>query len=192
MANIVLVHGIFNSGHIFFWMRRALEKRGHQCFAPNLWPCDGGKGIEHASLQLKQKIDDRFGSSQPISIIGFSMGGVVARYYLQSLNGLKRTQHFFSIATPHHGSYWGYFPYPTLGVRQLRPGSEFLQELEKYEERLTKVKCFSYWTPLDFSIVPSWSSNWHVAENKKFFSILHMTIIFNRHVIAEIIKKLKN
>ena len=189
---IVLIHGIFNTGHVMFWIKRKLEKAGFECFSPCLWPFDGRKGIEFASEDLKQKIDKRFGTTEQITLIGFSMGGIVARYYLQKLGGSKRTKKFFSIATPHNGSYWAYFPYPTKGVKQLRPNSEFLNELRKNDYRLKRVNLYSYWTPLDTSIVPSNSSRWEVAGNKKFFSILHLTILFNRRMIKEIIQKLNS
>ena len=188
---IVLVHGIFNTGHVFFWMKKRLEKCGFECFSPSLWPCDGRKGIEQASKDLKAKIDEKYDSAEKISIIGFSMGAIVARYYLQELDGAKRVDKFFSIAAPHQGSYWAYLPYPTKGVRQLRPKSEFLQQLESSEHRLKSVALFSYWTPFDTSIVPSSSSYWKIAKNKKFFSIMHFTIIFNRRVLKEIITNLK-
>jgi len=189
---IVLIHGIFNTGQVMFWMKRKLEKAGFECFSPSLWPFDGRNGIEFASEDLKQKIDKRFGTTEQITLIGFSMGGIVARYYLQKLGGSKRTKKFFCIATPHNGSYWAYFPYPTKGVKQLRPNSEFLNELRKNDYRLKDVKLYSYWTPLDTSIIPSSSSHWKAATNKKFFSMLHLTILFNRRMIKEIIQKLNS
>jgi len=120
------------------------------------------------------------------------MGGIVARYYLQKLDGAQRTKSFFSIATPHNGSYWAYFPYPTKGVKQLRPNSEFLNELRKNDHQLEDLNLYSYWTPLDTSIIPSSSSCWQIAVNKKFFSLLHLTIIFNRKLVKEIIRNLNN
>ncbi len=188
---IVLIHGIFSTGHLMFWMKRKLEQCGFECFSPTLWPSDGRKGIEFASANLKKQINEWFGETEKISLIGFSMGGVVARYYLQELGGVSRVENFFSISSPHKGSYWAYFPYPTKGIKQLRPNSHFLKQLEKGEGNLKNVKLFSYWTPLDLSIIPSSSSYWKVAENKKFFSLSHISIIFNRKVISEIILKLK-
>jgi len=161
---IVLIHGIFNTGHVLFWIKWMLEKAGFECFSPSLWPFDGRKGIEYASQDLKRKINQRFGETEKITLIGFSMGGIVARYYLQKLDGAQRTKNFFSIATPHNGSYWAYFPYPTKGVKQLRPNSDFLNELNKNDHRLENLNLYSYWTPLDTSIMPSSSSYWQVQS----------------------------
>ncbi|MCJ8273395.1 MAG: lipase, partial [Psychrosphaera sp.] len=90
---IVLVHGIMNTGHVMFYLKRCLEKQGYDCYAPTLWPIDGNKGIEHAAQTLKTGIEKRFGQAQNITVIGFSMGGIVARYYLQKLGGASRTAH---------------------------------------------------------------------------------------------------
>ena len=188
---IVLIHGIFSTGLLMFWIKRKLEQCGFECFSPTLWPIDGRKGIEFASANLKKQIDERFGPSEKISLIGFSMGGVVARYYLQELGGASRVDNFFSISAPHKGSYWAYLPYPSKAIKQLRPNSHFLKQLQASETNLKDVKLFSYWTPLDLSIIPSSNSYWRVAENKKFFSLSHISIIFNRKVIGEIISKLK-
>lgn len=73
---IVLVHGIFNTGRVLRWMKCQLEAQGHECFTPTLAPLDGRHGIEHASASLKQQIEARFGEKEPISLVGFSMGGL--------------------------------------------------------------------------------------------------------------------
>jgi len=83
---VMLVHGIFNSGYVFCSMRKQLEARGIDCFAPNLKPRDGRHGIEDLAIKLNSEIDQRLGKRYPVLLIGFSMGGIVARYYLQKLH----------------------------------------------------------------------------------------------------------
>jgi len=189
---IVLVHGIFNTGRVLGWMKRQFEARGYECFTPTLAPFDGRHGIEYASASLKQQIEARFGENEPISLVGFSMGGIVARHYLQMLGGACRTVNFFTLSTPHQGSYWAYLPYPSKGMRQLRPNSALLRSLDANEISLQEVNVFSYWTPIDFTIVPSSSSYWSVAENKKFFIVLHLSVIFSRKIVTEILDNLSS
>ncbi|WP_299790722.1 triacylglycerol lipase [uncultured Shewanella sp.] len=187
---IVLVHGIFNTGSVLYWMKRQLEAQGYECFTPTIAPLDGRHGIEYASASLKQQIEARFGDKEPISLVGFSMGGIVVRHYLQMLGGAGRTVNFFTLSTPHRGSYWAYLPYPSKGMRQLRPGSKLLRTLDANDASLEGVNVFSYWTPIDFTIVPSSSSFWPVAENKKFFILLHLSVIFSRKIVNEILGQL--
>ena len=187
---IVLLHGIFNTGRTMYWMKRALEKHDVECFTPSLSPFDGRKGIEYDGASLKLQIDNKFGKTEKISLIGFSMGGIIARYYLQELGGRHRVEHFFSLSTPHHGTYWAYLPYPSKGRKQLLPNSVFLTKLAKNQNKLKAVNLYSYRTPFDFVIVPNSSSYWKIAENKKFFSLAHFSMIFNRNVVEEVVSKL--
>ena len=94
-------------------------------------------------------------------LIGFSMGGIICRYYLQELGGIKRVEKLFTISSPHHGSYLSYF-YPGKGMKQLRPRSEFLKNLETKELLLKSLNLFSYRTPLDLMIIPNNLSLIHI------------------------------
>lgn len=187
---VVLIHGIFNTGHVMAWMRNKLTAQGHECFAPTLAPFDGRHGIEHAAQQLKQAIEQRFGTDDNIVLVGFSMGGIVARYYLQILGGAARTEALFSISSPHQGSYLAFLPYPSKGMRQLRPNSELLKLLDEVQQPIANMPLYSYRTPLDLTIVPSRSSHWPLAINKVFKVPLHLSMIFSQRVVDEIIAML--
>ncbi|QYK01030.1 esterase/lipase family protein [Shewanella psychrotolerans] len=184
---LVLIHGIFNTGHVMGWMRKRFEQQGYECIAPSIAPFDGRHGIEYAAAQLKLAIETQFGHESPIVLIGFSMGGVVARYYLQCLGGASRTKALFSISSPHRGSYLAYLPYPSKAMRQLRPNSQLLQRLDLEQDSLRDVALYSYRTPMDFTIVPSRSSHWDVANNKVFMVPLHLSMIFSRRIVNEIL-----
>ncbi|ABV88943.1 esterase/lipase family protein [Shewanella pealeana] len=183
---VVLVHGIFNTGHVMRLLQKRLQQAGHQCFSPTISPFDGRHGIEHAAKELSQQIDAVYGVDANIVLVGFSMGGIVGRYYLQQLGGARRVSQFFSLSTPHNGSYLAYLPYPSKGIKQLRPKSALLAELARSEAVLEGVKLYSYWTPIDFTIVPSSSSFWRVANNKRFIIILHLSVIFSRRIAKAI------
>ncbi|GIU19394.1 MULTISPECIES: lipase [unclassified Shewanella] len=183
---VVLVHGIFNTGQVMRVLQRRLQQAGRQCFSPTISPFDGRHGIEHAAKELGQQIDAVFGVDANIVLVGFSMGGIVGRYYMQRLNGARRVSQFFSLSTPHNGSYLAYLPYPSKGIKQLRPNSDLLVELARSEAVLEGVKLYSYWTPIDFTIVPSSSSVWRAADNKSFIIILHLSVIFSRRIAQAI------
>ncbi|GIU41170.1 alpha/beta hydrolase [Shewanella sairae] len=188
---VVLVHGIFNTGHVMGVLKRRIQQAGHECFSPTLASFDGRHGIEIAAVSLAKQIDAQFGTNAKIVLVGFSMGGIVGRYYMQYLGGAARVEQFFGLSVPHNGSYWAYLPYPSKGVKQLRPKSDFLLELAKTETVLEKVKLYSFWTPFDFSVVPSSSSIWPIAENKRFIVILHLSVIFSRRIANEICNRLR-
>ncbi|MCL2909963.1 alpha/beta fold hydrolase [Shewanella aquimarina] len=184
---LVLVHGIFNTGHVMGWMRRQFERQGYECLTPTLSPLDGRRGIAFAAKQLQSYIESALGEDEAICLIGFSMGGIVARYYLQHLGGDKRTRALFSISSPHHGSYLAWLPYPSRAMRELRPKSQLLSQLADSQERLEGIVLYSFRTPIDFTIVPSRSSHWPGAENRVIWRPLHLSMIFSRRVVAEIL-----
>lgn len=181
----VLVPGFAESGTSFKMLQERLEHRGIECYVAGLKPSDGRGGLEAIAKRLKQDIDRKFGPDARIAIVAFSMGGMVARYYLQNLDGAQRCDSFITIATPHNGTRSAWL-YPTKGAAQLRPGSEFLTELHKSEHRLGKIPVFSYRTPMDLVILPSSSSVWKRAENLKFPVIFHPLMLSSHAVISDI------
>ncbi len=187
--SIVLVHGIFNSSYVFYSLKKILESKGLKCFAPDLKPLDGRKGIENWALQLKKAINNEYGETKKITLIGFSMGGIVARYYLQSLEGHKRIRSFITISSPHHGSYLAYL-YPGKGTKQLRPSNDFLDNLEQGEELYQNISVYSYWTPFDQMIIPASSSVWKIANNKKYYCLFHLQMLFHKPLAEDICKNI--
>ncbi len=187
---LVLVHGILNTGHIMSWMRKRLEQQGYSCIAPTIAPFDGRKGIAHAAKVLQETIDNELGKDAPIILIGFSMGGLLSRYYMQFLGGNKRVKALFTIASPHHGSYLAHLPYPSKAFVELRPNSDLLQHLKAHQQEIADIPLFSFRSPMDSAVVPSRSSHWSIANNQVFNVPLHMSMIFSRRVLAAILTHL--
>ncbi len=104
VPRVVLVHGIFESGKKFRTFKDHLEARGFEVYVPALDHPDGRGGLEKLAVGLKRDIDKKFGPKAPISIVGFSMGGIVSRQYLQHLGGAARCENFITISSPHHGT----------------------------------------------------------------------------------------
>jgi len=189
--HIVLVHGIYNTARRFRVMQAEFKARGHRCIAPSLTPNSGSQGLEPLARQLKIVVDRALvETGTEICLVGFSMGGLIARYYLQALGGYKVVKLFFSISTPHHGSYWAHGLPSMKGVRQMCPGSDFLRELQQGSSCLQDVQCFSYWTPFDLVIVPAASSIWDKAENIKVNVLAHHLMVKDARVIGDILEKI--
>ncbi|MEK7953840.1 esterase/lipase family protein [Luteolibacter soli] len=187
---VVLVHGIFqNDWRCFGFLRHDLEERGIECLAPSLKPADGRDGLPAMAEQLRREIDQRFGSKERVVVIGFSMGGLISRYYLQELGGAKRCDGFFTISTPHHGTKMAHLFYGE-GARQMRPGSDFLTHLEATENRLGSMPIVSYRTPADLIIRPTTSSEWDRAVNLSIPCPLHPMMTFSPRVRRDILSRL--
>jgi triacylglycerol lipase len=188
-GRIVLVHGFLETGGNFDMMRKRLQSQGYECLVPRLRPSDGQDGLDVVADRLKCDIETAFGEKEPLTIIAFSMGGLVSRYYLQQLGGAERCNMFITISSPHHGTQAAWL-YPTSGAQQMRPGSEFLTRLAESESKLGKMPVISYRTPMDLIILPSESSIWDRAENLEFPVLLHPLMLSSRPVLRDIERRL--
>ncbi len=162
---VVLVHGIWNTAGIFSVLQRYLEGAGWQVYALSMTPNNGDAPISVLAEQVAAFVADRLGTEQPFDLVGFSMGGLVSRYYLQRLGGLARVKRFVSVSTPHQGTALALFS-QRLGVSQMRPGSPFLKSLNQDIQALDAIRFFSLWTPFDLLILPPWSSDTGLGQIK--------------------------
>jgi triacylglycerol lipase len=189
VRRVVLVHGFLENGTTFRLLRKLLEAQGVECLVPKLRPSDGRGGLEGLAERLKLEIDAAYGSDQRISLISFSMGGLVSRYYLQNLGGATRCDKLFTVSSPHHGTIAAWI-YPTKGAEQMRPGSRFLSDLQATESRLGGMPVVSYRTPLDLIILPPVSSEWNRAENLEYTVLLHPLMLSSQAVLNDLKRRL--
>lgn len=185
VGRVVLVHGFLETGSSMMPLRKRLQKNGFECLVPRLKPNDGRGGLETAAEGLKRDIESAFGPTGRISIVAFSMGGLVSRHYLQHLGGAERCSDLITISSPHHGTHAACL-YPTIGAEQMRPGSRFLRGLADSEEALGNMAVVSYRTPMDLIILPPASSAWRMAENLQFPVLMHPLMLNSRAVLDDI------
>jgi triacylglycerol lipase len=155
--NVVMVHGFLDTGRLFGALVRRLEAEGHTCHAPTLEPRDGRLGIPDLAGKLAYYVANHVELGVPSAFVGFSMGAIVTRYYLQELGGARSAKVFFSIAGPHAGAYTAYL-HPGLGTRQMRPGSPLLANLASGVGKLSAMTVFTYRTPVDLMVQPARTS----------------------------------
>lgn len=187
--NIVLVHGFLNSGGILLRLAAHLTAAGHTCFIPTLKPCDARCGLPVLADQLGRFIDETLPAGSHFAIVGFSMGALVVRYYLQELGGYRRSEAFFSICGPHAGTMSAYL-YPSEGVSQMQPRSKLLAQLDQTADRLDGIPVTCYWTPFDLMIRPISSARWARAELVRIPALIHSMILFDRRLYRDIERRL--
>jgi triacylglycerol lipase len=186
---VVLVHGIFSSDRDMERLARHLRSQGREVYAPVLAPNGGQLPLEDLARQLSVYVD-RECCGRSFDLVGFSMGGLVARYYLQRLGGLARVNRFVSIAAPNHGTHMarlGKLP----GWIQMRPGSEFLADLARDADTLRRLNFTSFYTPLDAIIVPARSSAMPQARNVRIWAVMHPSLILEKRCIRAVADALR-
>lgn len=155
---LVLVHGLWDSPQVFEPLIRSLSGRRQPLLLPHLPHGLGQVPLEELARQLAAHIDATVPAGQPIDLLGFSMGGVIGRIWIQRMGGHRRTRRFISVGSPHHGSL-NALPWPGSllpSIADMRWGSALLRELNQETTPLQAVDCCSFYTPLDLMVIPGW------------------------------------
>ncbi len=172
---MLLVHGMFDSSSVMKPLRCALESQGFRTYSPDLVPCDGSASIATLAHQLDSFVQTHL-ADERFCIVAFSMGGLIARYYLQCLNGMAHAQTLITLGTPHNGSALAFFRIGD-GFRDLRQGSALLRTLRQTEDTLRPLNPLSIYTPFDLMIVPYTSSIWRIAKNVSVPLPIHCALL---------------
>jgi triacylglycerol esterase/lipase EstA (alpha/beta hydrolase family) len=187
---VVLVHGINDTGAVFNKMALHLRQRGWSVHTLDLVPKNGAGVLDQLAQQVAGYIDANFAPAQPLDLVGFSMGGLVSRYYVQRLGGIERVKRFITISSPHQGTVVAYGSW-LAGCLQMRPNSPFLQDLNGDIEMLKQVNFTSIWTPLDLMIIPAKSSQLPVGKEVVIPVVLHPWMLTDARVLKVVAEALQ-
>jgi len=187
---VLLVHGFADSERNMRWLAHYLRHEGWEVHTVRLTPNLAQKGLEPLAGQIDAYAREQFGARR-FSLVGFSMGGLVSRYYMQRMGGIERVEHFVTLAAPHNGSMLANL-LPIQGCREMRPGSAFLRDLESDVDRLEGVKFTSVYTPFDLTIVPPRSSVMPQARNVAIPVVMHPLMIIDRRSLRAVAEALRS
>jgi triacylglycerol lipase len=187
---VILIHGIWDTKTIFNKMSGHLTQLGWSVHSLNLLPNDGSLGLDLLAQQLADYISQTFHPEQSIDLVGYSMGGVVSRYYVQRLGGINRVQRFITISSPHNGTLTAYCLH-LPGYLHMRPGSDLLRDLNQDVTMLKRINFTSMWTPFDVMILPAKSSKMPVGKEVKLNVLLHRQMVTDSQSINALVEELK-
>jgi triacylglycerol lipase len=185
-----LVPGFYNDARFLTSLGRGLERYGiaTDIIAPQ--PSDGTAPLEELAAQLKSAVETTVSPDQPVNLFGFSMGGLICRFYLQRLGGLARTRRLVTLATPHRGTWMAYL-FNRPGCFQMRPASEFLADLNSDLSALKRINFTTIWTPTDLTIVPAASSVLPVGKVIQILSPFHATLPMDPRIVRTVADELR-
>ncbi len=150
---ILLVHGIMDNRSVFTVFRHALRRRGFGVVhAVNYSVLTGD--VRSAAEELHghvERLRERTGAEK-VHVVGHSLGGMIARYYVQRLDGSAAVDTLVTLGTPHGGSLAAWLM-PTPLAAQLRPGSAVLAELAAPAAGCT-TRCLVVWSRMDQMVLP--------------------------------------
>jgi triacylglycerol lipase len=153
---ILLVHGFADNRTAFAVLGWELRK-----YAPGVVHCVNYSvltaltgDVRSAAGELARQVERicaATGAPQ-VHVVGHSLGGLVARYYVQRLDGDARVHTLVTLGTPHRGTMTAYL-LPTPMLHQLRPHSDILADLAAPSPGCA-TRFVALWSELDAWIVP--------------------------------------
>ncbi|MQA35853.1 esterase/lipase family protein [Modestobacter roseus] len=186
---VVLVHGLVDNRSVFAVMRRSLRRRGFASVCSwNYSPLvrDVAGAAEALGRHIERVCSET--GHERVHVVGHSLGGLIARYLVQRLEGDERVESLVTLGTPHGGSRWAHV-LPTPLIRQLRPGSALLQELARPAPGC-RTPVTAVYSDLDQVVVPSSAGRCEHPDlqvrNVLVRGVGHMSLPIHRGVVDEV------
>ena len=189
---IILIHGLWNTSSIFSLISSKLDEKEVEYFAPTLNHAFGMTSIVELTNLMDQLIVEKYGLEQEIDILGFSMGGIIGRYWINKFNGHKRTKRFITIGSPHNGTLASQLvpKYPFRGISEMKINSSLLRDLANYDYLLNDIDCISFFTYWDLMVFPGWRATLNVGEKISLNIFKHRNLVRNLVAVERIIERI--
>lgn len=181
MPPLVLVHGLWDTPRLFNRLKRELGERREPLLIPHLPHRLGAVVLLELAELLGSHIEAAFGTEQPIDLLGFSMGGVIVRTWIQLLGGHRRARRFHCVGSPQRGT-WAAQPVPgrlLRGIADMKRGSDLLRQLDADLSTLEPVDCRSYYCTTDITVFPGWQAHLPIGP------AMAMPVFTHRQLIAD-------
>jgi triacylglycerol lipase len=184
---VVLVHGYLANRSTLYPVAAYLRLQGiGQVLTFNY---DSGAGVEQAAMALRDYLRRHVRGGR-IDLVCHSLGGLVARVYLQELGGSRRVDRCITLGTPHQGTYGSYWLWSRVG-RELRPDSSLLARLQASRDNARGVRFVSLIAGSDNLVFPRVFASHD--EEVHFGDLGHVSMLFSPRVlraVAEVLTEL--
>lgn len=175
---VVLVHGFFASAGVFRPMKQHLVREtGSKVASFSHAP---GASIKRIARSLGRLID-RIPRGCRIHLVGHSLGGLVARWYVQELGGHHRVAQTISLGSPFGGTQVAH-PFPILVGRELTRTSPLLARLRARAHE-HEVPHTSVVADADLMVIPTHSAAFPRGDVVVLPNRGHNTLLFDRESI---------
>lgn len=192
---IILIHGYFHNRSGFMVMQRAMRRRGFgNVFTFGYNPLR--KGIPEIAEKVGCLVDEVLASTgaKKVHLVGHSLGGLLARYYVEHLGGADKTHTVVTLGTPHSGTLTAWAG-RSVTAKQMRPGSDLIRRIAA-TPLPDSVRYFSYHSNLDVLVMPAESAilsggNGNV-RNILVYDLGHLSLLINQELIESIATSLSD
>jgi triacylglycerol lipase len=181
IRTVVFVHGLWATRASFFPMQGYLRLLSHPRQLSFNYRAPAS--IEEAALELKRHVDRNVRGGR-IDLIAHSLGGLVARSYLQQLGGARKVDRLITLGTPHRGTYASIYV-PTRLVSELRPGSDSLKKLDALPAP-EGVRTLSIAAGRDLMVLPAEHAHAPFGEHLLFEDLGHLDLLLSPRVFEAV------
>jgi triacylglycerol lipase len=183
---VVLIHGFFASAGVWRPMKQSLTRAtGAKVASFTHAP---GVGIDRIARSLA-KIVERISARSRVHLIGHSLGGLVARWYVQELGGHTRVSQTISLGSPFGGTERAH-PFPFLVGRDLATASPLLARLRSRAHE-HDVPHTSLVGEGDLMVVPAESAVFPRGDVIVLPRCGHNTLLFHTDSIARVVDRVR-
>ncbi|HEY8147187.1 MAG TPA: alpha/beta fold hydrolase [Kofleriaceae bacterium] len=181
---VVLVQGYAMSRAYFLLLTARLGAAGLGPFyGYEYWTL--GK-VASAARRLGEYVEElcRFHRADGVDLVGHSMGGVVARYYVALGGGGARVKSLVTLGSPHSGTEVSYFGVGRP-VHELMPGSALLARLDA-AALPAGVQALAIWSRSDAMVWSEAQAHLPGARMVAFDDLGHLGLLASRRVAREV------
>jgi pimeloyl-ACP methyl ester carboxylesterase len=187
---VVLLHGFAMNRTNWIWLGRRLARRGiGPLYGTSYFsPQSVRRSAEHLQRFI-ERVRAREGAAR-VDIVAHSLGGVVARYYIERLGGAKHVGRVVTIGSPHNGTVIARLGALFPSARETLAGSSFYADLGPVIAR-EGVVFTSVWSRADAIIEPPESSSIApVGEDRVFENLGHLSLLLSPRVLDAVAERL--
>jgi triacylglycerol esterase/lipase EstA (alpha/beta hydrolase family) len=187
---VILLHGLFQNRSCLFWLQYRLRAAGYQQITSINTP--PWRDMEASTEILARKVDElRINLKvDKVILVGHSMGGMIARNYVQNRGGAAYVQGMVTLGSPHHGSKLAPFALSSMG-KTLLPGSEFLNQFNSVAWP-EETQAVSIYTRYDNIVLPAESGKMDGAQQIELDGMGHTSLLFHPRSLQTVIGALGN
>ena len=179
---VFLLHGVLATAGVLGPLEARLREAGVQHVASfSYHPL---RTVASLARELRREVM-RVPVRARVHLVGHSLGGVVARWFVQECGGSGRVHQTISLASPFAGTEIARWVPTALG-RELSPGSPLLARLCEPSRQPRGVRHTSFVAERDAVVVPPMSAAFPFGDVIVVRDVGHNGMLFHRGVAAQV------